>query len=276
METIVITGTDLSLTTDELTISYHDKGNGDIPIIFIHGFPFDKSMWIPQIDNLSKTHRVIAYDLRGFGKSTAMIEAKTSIDMHVLDLIRFMDALAIKKAILCGLSMGGYVLLNAVSKYPERFKAIILCGTQCKADSQDAKENRYSAIKQITLNGLTDFATATIKNVFWPGTLVVKKELLEKLRNQIRTASPLAITGTLHALAERDEICSALIKFNLPTLILCGQNDTVIPIEQSEFLQQRISGSKLQRINDAGHLSNIDQVEKFNQYVDLFITNLKD
>ena len=110
---------------DGITISFDDFGKSDIPIIFIHGFPFDKSSWQPQITFFKHTHRVIAYDIRGFGASTAGTE-KASISLFADDLVHFMDRMQIEKAIVCGLSMGGYILLNAVKRFPTRFEAIIL------------------------------------------------------------------------------------------------------------------------------------------------------
>src|SRR5436190_14766841 len=112
-----ITGKDISITINGITISYDDLGVGQVPIIFIHGFPFDKSSWQPQVEHLKSSHRVIAYDIRGFGKSTSDTET-ASITLFADDLIEFMDALEINKAILCGLSMGGYIVLNAVRRYP--------------------------------------------------------------------------------------------------------------------------------------------------------------
>src|SRR4051812_26378965 len=116
---------ELSININGITISYTDSGNSSIPLIFIHGFPFDKSTWEPQITALKNTTRVIAYDIRGFGNSTSDNEP-ASIDLFANDLIAFMDALKISKAIVCGLSMGGYILMNAIGRSPERFEAVIL------------------------------------------------------------------------------------------------------------------------------------------------------
>ena len=136
-----------------VTISFDDFGKGEIPIIFIHGFPFDKSSWQPQMAFLKKTHRVIAYDIRGFGASITNDEQE-SIGLFSNDLVKFMDTLAIKKAIVCGLSMGGYILLNAVHRFPDRFEAIILSDTQCIADTEAAKEKRSQSILQIKAEGI--------------------------------------------------------------------------------------------------------------------------
>src|SRR4051812_10719786 len=106
---------DRSIQLNGITVSYEDAGTGQVPIIFIHGFPLSKAIWQPQMDFLKLHYRVIAYDIRGFGNSTLGNEV-ISIDLFATDLIHFMDALKIKKAIVCGLSMGGYILMNAIAR----------------------------------------------------------------------------------------------------------------------------------------------------------------
>jgi len=128
----------LPIVINNVTLSYNDVGEGEIPVIFLHGFPFDKSMWKNQLDSLKFSHRTIAFDIRGFGKSPDE-NTPLSIDLFSEDLIAFMDKLNIKKAIICGLSMGGYIALNAIKRFPERFTALILCDTQCIADTVEVK-----------------------------------------------------------------------------------------------------------------------------------------
>lgn len=264
-------GNDINIDLNGVTFCYDDFGNGIIPIIFIHGFPFDKSSWQPQMEFLKKTHRVIAYDIRGFGKSTSGKE-KESISLFADDLVNFIDSLKINKAIVCGLSMGGYILLNAVSRYPERFKAIILSDTQCIADSPETKEKRYKTIELIESGGQNDFADIFIKNIFSPVSLETKKGLVEKIRSIILSTSPATITGTLSALAQRKEMCTSLNKISVPALILCGKADTVTPPAQAEFLQSNIANSTLYIIDNAGHMSNLEQSDKFNQHLTNFIS----
>ncbi len=247
-----------------VTISYNDVGEGNIPIIFLHGFPFDKSMWKGQLDSLKSSYRVIAFDIRGFGKST---EANTalSIDLFSEDLVSFMDKLNIEKAIVCGLSMGGYIALNAIKRFPERFAALILCDTQCIADTAEVKENRYKAIVQINLDGATEFNEKFIKSVFHPDSLNNKKELVENLRSIVFANSKGIINAGLIALAERSETCSSLDAIHIPTLIICGREDKVIPLAQAEFMQKHIKDAGLKIIENAGHVSNLEQPEQFNK-----------
>jgi len=161
--------------------------------------------------------------------------------------------------------------LNAVNRYPERFEALILSDTQCIADSPEGKEKRYKTIDQINEDGLKDFAEGFVKNAFCPDSLENKKELVEKIKDIILTTSPITITGTLSALAQRAEMCSTLNEILIPVLILCGEEDTITPMSKSEFLNHNIANSQLHSIDKAGHLSNLEQPDEFNRYLIPFI-----
>lgn len=273
METMQITENDQYINLNGITVCYDDLGMGTIPVLFIHGFPFDKSSWQPQMEFLKKTNRVIAYDIRGFGKSTAGNEI-ASIDLFADDLIKLMDSLQIEKAIVCGLSMGGYILLNAVFRYPKRFEGIILCDTQCLADSPATKEKRYKSITQIKAGGLKNYTETFVINVFCRETLVSKKELVEKIKDVIVSTSPVTITQSLSALAERREMCTSLNEISIPALILCGKEDAATMLAQSEYLNHHIANSTLHYIERAGHLSNLEQPDEFNNLLIGFISGL--
>lgn len=273
METLHAIGKDININLNGVTICYDDFGVGEIPIIFIHGFPFNKSSWQPQMDHLKKTNRVIAYDIRGYGKSTSG-QDEQSIRLFADDLVNFMDALEINKAIVCGLSMGGYILLNAVYRYANRFRALILSDTQCISDPAEVKEKRYNAIAQVIAGKLKDFTEGSVKNIFCPESLGMKKELVDNIRDIILTTAPLTISGGLNALAKRWEMCSTLHEIDVPTLILCGKEDTVTPVVQSAFMHSHIENSELHVIDNAGHLSNLEQPDAFNQYLDNFISKM--
>jgi len=259
---------------NNLTISYNDVGEGSIPVIFLHGFPFDKSMWKGQLESLKSSNRVIAYDIRGFGKSTNENTA-LSIDLFSEDLVSFMDKLNMEKAILCGLSMGGYIALNAIKRFPERFNALILSDTQCIADTAEVKENRYKVIEQINLDGADTFNEKFIKSVFHPNSLTNKTELVENLRSIVFANAKGIISGGLTALAERSETCSILNTIHIPTLIICGREDKVTPLVQSEFMHEHIEGAGLKIIDNAGHVSNLEQPEEFNKCLHDFLISLQ-
>lgn len=266
-------GFNLNISVNDFLFSYDDFGEGNIPIIFLHGFPFDKTMWRFQLDFFKNTHRIIALDIRGFGKSIDETLA-LSIDLFSEDLILLMDQLSIKKAIVCGLSMGGYIALNAIKRFPDRFEALVLCDTQCNADSPEVKKKRYNTIDDINMSGTITFSDNFIKNVFYKDSLENQKELVQQLKSVVLANSKNIITQGLTALAERTETCSTLNNITIPTLIICGREDTVTPLTQSEFMHAAIRGSKLQVIDRAGHVSNLEQPLEFNRHLFSFLTDI--
>ncbi len=261
-----IKGYDLTIPINNFELSYDDVGEGAVPIIFLHGYPFDKTMWQLQLDFLQSSHRLIACDIRGFGKSTDE-ESPLSIDLFADDLIQFMDKLSIEKAILCGLSMGGFISLNAVQRFPDRFEALILCDTQCIADTTEVKEKRYKTIEEIEVDGEEKFNEGFIKKVFHKDSITNKKKLVEQLRSVVFSNSKHIIIQGLVALAERSETCSNLNTISIPTLIICGREDEVTPLAQSEFMNATIKGSILHVIDNAGHVSNLEQPHEFNKHL---------
>lgn len=263
----------LMVEVNNYSIFYNDVGEGNIPILFLHGFPFDKSMWEVQLDNLKSVNRVIALDIRGFGKSINE-NMPLSIDLFTDDIIGFMDKLKIEKAVICGLSMGGYIALNCIKKFPERFGALILCDTQCNADTTEAKENRYKTIEQINNEGTAGFNDKFIASIFHPDSMIHKMDTVENLRKTVAANSKEIIAKGLAALAERSESCSSLDAIRVPTLIICGKQDQVTPVAQSEFMHRSIKGSILKIIDSAGHVSNLEQPDEFNKYILDFLNSI--
>jgi len=268
-------GYDLTIEINDFILSYDDVGEGRIPIVFLHGFPFDKTMWEKQIEFLKTSYRLIACDIRGFGKSKDE-KSLLNMDLFVDDLIKFMDKLDIDKAVICGLSMGGFITLNAAKRFPDRFEALILCDTQCIADTPEIKEKRLKTIAKIEGEGVADFNEEFIKSVFHKDSLADKKELVEELRRVVFANSRHSIIQGLLALAIREDTCAILERIRIPTLIICGREDAVTPLEESEYLKEHVLGSTLKVIDDAGHVSNLEQPNEFNQYLGEFLINLSE
>ena len=260
---------------NDFRISYNDVGEGTVPIIFLHGFPFDKSMWNAQLESLKANNRVIAVDMRGFGKSNDE-NTHLSMELFTEDLILFMEELNIERAVLCGLSMGGFVALDAVKRFPERFDALILCDTQCIADTPAVKEKRYAAIDEINREGTGTFNEKFVKSVFHTETLTNKPGLVDELRTVVKANSDRIIKAGLVALADRSETCSILENITIPTLIICGREDEVTPLAQSEAMHKSIPNSELRIIDNAGHVSNLESPVEFNSYINEFLTTLSD
>ena len=262
------------ITVNNLVISYTDDGPVDAPaIIFIHGFPLNKTMWCKQLVALKDNFRVITYDIRGHGESDAGNDA-FSIDLFVNDLISFMDSLKINKVSLCGLSMGGYIALNAVENYPERFIALVLSDTQCTLDSPEAKEKRIKAIDSIMNNGVSNYADESVKNLFAPESFTTKVHEITSVREMIVNISELALCSTLLALSSRQETCSKLHLINVPVLILVGEEDKITPQAAAEIMHENIKDSFLHIIDHAGHLSCLENPDTFNYHLNSFLNTI--
>jgi pimeloyl-ACP methyl ester carboxylesterase len=271
MEVMRISGENIKLTGAGYTVNYDDFGPVYAPpVIFIHGFPFDKSIWGLQLELLKNNYRVIAYDIRGHGASTGG-DSELSTDLFVEDLLSFMDSLQIHKAIICGLSLGGYIALNAIEQYPERFHGMILCSTQCPADSEKTKQARAKKADLVKTKGIEAYTDESIKSLFAPVSFTARKEEVRSVRRMIQQNTPDFICKGLSALAERKETCSGLSSINVPVLILVGKEDRITPPSEAEYLHYNIRGSELKVISYAGHLANLENNHEFKECLKKFI-----
>jgi 3-oxoadipate enol-lactonase len=267
-------GNNIKITVNELMISYNDEGKiGDPVIIFIHGFPFNKSMWNKQTKALKENYRIIAYDVRGHGNSGAGIE-EFSIDLFAADLLSLMDKLKIDKAMLCGLSMGGYIALNAIENYPDRFDALILSDTTCLADTPEVKEKRLKTIESIRNDGVEKFADESIENLFAPESFTTKKKEIAAVREMIVHTTEESLYKTLRAFYERKETCSKLSDIYVPVLIMVGEEDKITPLAAAQLMQEKIKDSLLSIIEHAGHLTNIENPLEFNNKLEEFVSTV--
>ncbi len=242
-------------------------------VIFIHGFPFNRSMWEPQLEALSKSYRVVSYDVRGHGQSDVG-DAQYSLEFFVDDLIVGMDHLKIECAVLCGLSMGGYIALRAVERHADRFKGLVLCDTKSEADSNEVKIKRAAAVRAVKKEGVKSFAGEFVKSVLTEKNFKTKTDLVESILRMIQGNSPLGISGALLAMAARTDTTAALAKMTLPTLILVGKEDQLTPPSVSEAMMKRMLHASLYVIPEAAHLSNLENPAVFNERLLAFLQTI--
>lgn len=240
------------------------------PLIFIHAFPLCSPMWENQVIYFKKEYRVITYDLRGFGNSRSG-DGQCTIDTHADDLINIIGDLDINLPVVCGLSMGGYILLRAIELYQERFKAVILSDTRSEADDNIQKINRFNQIKQIKSGDKKTFFENFLKNALCDNTLNSKKNAINFLSEMMGWQNELGITAALLSLASRTDTTESLAKINIPALIIVGKEDKLTPPEAALSLHNNIKNSKLEIIPDSGHFPNIENPGRFNYVIEEFI-----
>lgn len=257
-----------------IATNYTERGLPQgLPVVFIHGFPFNHSMWEPQMKALPNNIRAVTYDVRGHGESD-VADGIYSVEIFVDDLIALLDHLSIEKPVVCGLSMGGYIALRAFERHADRFKALILCDTRTEADTNDGKIKRSASIKAVKTDGVGAFADGFVKAVFAESTFNTNPAVVDQLRNIINGNSPLGICGTLLALAARTDTTAALSSVKIPTLILVGQEDKLTPPSASESMRDRIARSEMHVLPNAAHMSNLENPEEFNAHLIAFLKRM--
>lgn len=267
-------GENLKIQVNDIKVNYNDHGPQFAPVIvFIHGFPFNKDIWNLQAELFRANYRVITYDVRGHGQ-TEEGSLKPGIDLFAEDLIGLMDALEIEKAIVCGLSMGGYIALNAVQRFTKRFNGLVLSGTRCAADTPEAKDQRYASIRILKEKGIDFYADENLKKLFAPVSFTSRREEVKATRNMIVNTKIEVISNTLIALAERRETCSRLSEIVIPSFVIVGNEDKITPPTEAEFLHEQIKNSVLKKIDYAGHLANLENTHDYNETLKSFILDV--
>jgi len=262
------------VTINGTKLYYAEGGNSTgAPVVLVHGFPFSHEMWKPQVDALSSKYRVVVYDVRGHGQSDAG-DGQYTLEFLVDDLVGLLDHLKIDKAIVCGLSMGGYIALRAIERNPERFRALVLCDTRSEPDSNDAKLKRAAAIKTVKQQGAAAFAEGFVKAVVASETFPSRPETVEMIKNIIRRNPPVGICGALLALASRTDTTAGLSQISVPMLILVGEHDALTPPSTAKAMQERIRGAELHIIPHAAHMSNLENPAEFNGQLLAFLEKL--
>lgn len=266
-----MSGMNMKTAVNGLELHYTDTGEKNLlPLILIHGFPFNLEMWRPQLDALNGKARLIAYDLRGHGQSQCG-DGQSPLEFFVDDLLGLMDHLGIAKAALCGLSMGGYIALRAVERSPERVSALILADTRSEADGNPAKIKRAAAMKTLKTSGVSTYADESIKGLLRPNS---KPEFIERVKALIGSNTPLGIGEGLLALAGRTDTTASLSAIAVPALVLVGAQDGLTPPADALALSNRIPGAQLEIIPDAGHVSNLENPQAFNKSLIAFLAKL--
>lgn len=270
-----------------------DPGAGageEAAVVFLHGFPFDGSMWMPQLTSLPAGWRGLAPDLRGFGESELdnrpgevstgkRAGGKVALDSEpVLTMARLADDVAglIEeaaggRAVVCGLSMGGYVALELWRRHPELVRGLILADTRASADDDEARENRMRMAQTARTSGLRPIATAMLPSLLSERTLEAESAPVEHVREMIlRTPVPTLIAA-LAGMAARHDMTSELPRITVPTLVLVGEHDAITPVDGARRMAAEIPDASCVEIPDAGHLSNMENPDAFNRAMATFL-----
>jgi pimeloyl-ACP methyl ester carboxylesterase len=254
---------------DNIQMAYTDSGAGP-PVVLLHGYPFNRSLWTEQIEELSEAHRVVVPDLRGFGESDSFVNVAT-MDRMAQDVVLLMDALGISTAAVGGLSMGGYVALAFYRQFSPRVKSLIVSDTRSQADTEEGKQTREKQARQILAEGMAGIVDSMLPKLLTPETVSKRPELVKRIRDMMLKTKPTGASAALLGMAARSDQTELLARIAVPTLILVGRDDAITPVEDSEKMHRKIKGSSLVVIENAGHVSNLERVDEFNKNLIQFL-----
>ena len=255
-----------------ITIAYDDLGAG-LPIVFLHAFPLNRTMWATQEHRLSSQFRIVTIDLRGHGESDAPLWHYT-LDQSADDVRALLDHLAIQQALFVGLSMGGYILFAFYRMFADRVKGLILADTRAQADTAEGKEGRFQMAQTAYKKGPSVIAELMVPKLLSPMTVQSKPDLVRHVRAMIEGNQVSGIAGDLMAMAERPDSIPLLRHITSPTQIIVGEQDQVTPHADAKLMADQIPNARLTVIPNAAHLSNLEQPEDFNRVVASFASEL--
>ncbi|HKZ77288.1 MAG TPA: alpha/beta fold hydrolase [Pyrinomonadaceae bacterium] len=256
-----------------IEVAYDDVGSGP-PLVFLHGFPFNRSMWQEQKEALVEHHRIITLDLRGHGETDVGPSPATMEEM-ALDVGALLDRLDIERATLAGLSMGGYVALAFCRRFPLRVRALVLADTRAQSDTEDGKANRSTQAAQILREGMEAITDSLLPKQLASETLAKRPDIVRRVRAMIIGTRPEGAAAALEGMARRQDQRSFVSRIIAPVLIIVGSEDTITPIADAELLHREIGGSRLEIIEAAAHLSNLERPEEFNRALAKFLADLE-
>jgi 3-oxoadipate enol-lactonase len=254
-----------------LDIAFDDVGSG-LPVVFLHPFGFDRSYWAPQLGALVDHVRCIAVDLRGCGRS--IVAPPYAMAQYAADVVGLLDALRIERAVFAGLSMGGYVAFALWRHHPRRVRGLILANTRAAADTEEVRARRRALIGAVRHGGSRAVADAHIGVLLGASTRAKNPSLVAGVHQMIARAPADGVIGALEAMSARPDAVPLLPTIDVPTLVIAGAEDAVVPLAEARGMHEGVPGSIFEPLAESGHLSNLERPAAFNHVTGEFLAQL--
>lgn len=253
------------------SLAFHDAGTGT-PVVFLHAFPLNHTMWAAQTGALAAHCRCIAPDVRGFGASSAA--PPWTMDRFADDVAAVLDAAHVERAVIVGLSMGGYVSFAFWRRHRGRVRALVLADTRATADDEPSRERRRQVIELARAQGSEAVADRQVTGLLGRTTREKHPDLVTSVRRILASASVEGIIGASEAMIARPDSSATLATIEVPTLIVVGDEDAITPTRDARAMHTGIPGSRLEVLPGAGHLSNLERPAAFNTVLGEFLAQL--
>jgi len=249
-------------------VAYDDIGTGS-PVVFLHAFPLNRTMWAPQTSALAMEWRCLTIDARGFGESPA--SGPLTMDRYADDVAAVLDAAAVGRAVVVGLSMGGYVAFALWRRHPRRVRAFVLADTRPGADTSETRDRRRELIALARASGAGAVADRQMIGLLGKTTRERRPEIETGVRAIAESATIDGVVGALEAMIERPDSTPTLQTISVPTLIIVGEEDVLTPPKEARAMHEQIEDSRLELLAQTGHLSCIERPAAFNALLSEFL-----
>ncbi|MGW0477842.1 alpha/beta fold hydrolase [Nonomuraea sp. NPDC003214] len=251
---------------------YTRSAGTGLPVVLLHAFPLSSAMWLAQREGLAGSCRVITPDLRGFGGSR-LGDDEPSVEVMADDVARVLDAEGIDRAVVGGLSMGGYVTMAFCRRHPDRLLGVILASTKAGPDTEPARDNRERIAQAVLADGNDVLVTDVLPTLIGPTTRQRRAMVFGRVKGLVQSAPPQAVAWAQRAMAARPDSFDTLGALKVPTLVLVGEEDELAPLPEGEAMARAVPDSRVEVIPKAGHLTAVEQPEAFNAAVERFLSS---
>jgi len=250
-----------------------DRGKGR-PVLLVHAFPLDHSMWDAQIAALAQRHRVIAPDLRGFGRSE-VTDGTVTMEQFADDLAGLLDEMGVAEPIVyCGVSMGGYIGWQFYRKYASRLRGMILCDTRAIADTPEVRASRKEMIDRVLADGPEPIAQTMIPKLLSAPTIASHPETVAGVHRMILANDRRGIAAAIRGMRDRPDCTPLLAEIHCPCLVVVGKLDAISTLEEMRSIAAKIPEAKLVTIAGAGHLTPVEQPAQTTAALEAFLARL--
>ena len=257
----------------EITIAFDDEGGGD-PLVLVHGHPFDRSMWRPQVEHFGGSGwHVIAPDLRGYGETT-VVPGETPLETFARDIAGLLDHLGVERFVLGGLSMGGQVVMECHRLFPERIRGLLLADTSPQAETASGKRSRNEAADRLLREGMGPYADEVLPKMVAPANIRELPTVAEHVLAMMRAAPAEGAAAALRGRAERPDYVDMLARIEVPALVVVGSDDEFTPVSDAELMHERIPDATLVVVEGAAHMPNLEREAEFNDALQRFLDSL--
>ncbi len=248
-----------------ITVAYDDAGTGEDVLVLVHGHPFDRTMWRPQVEHVAaRGRRVIAPDLRGYGETT-VVPGVTPLSVFAGDIAALLDHLGIERFVLGGLSMGGQIVLECQHLFPGRLRGLLLADTFAQGETPAGRRLRNQAADRLLHEGMAGYAAEVLPKMVAPHNIEALPHVAEHVSRMMRNAPPEGAAAALRGRAERRDHTPTLGTVTVPALVVVGRDDEFTPVADAEYLHERIPGSTLVVVDGAAHLPNLERPAAFDE-----------